>query len=92
MTQHIHEFKNQNHEPMNHRFFPPAMAPPTWGSNLVKESAQGPDSIRFPHKFQTFGGWCLVARWLGGPVARWPVPIGRSVVKQRINESESVDR
>ena len=68
------------------------MAPPTWGSNLVKESAQGPDSIRFPHKFQTFGGWCPVARWPGGPVARWPVPIGRSVVKQRINESESVDR
>ena len=22
MTQHIHEFKNQNHEPMNHRLFP----------------------------------------------------------------------
>ena len=52
--------------------FPPTMAPPTWGSNLVKESAQGPDSIRFPHKFQTFGGWCPVARWPGGPVARWP--------------------
>ena len=67
MTQHIHEFKNQNHEPMN-----PTMAPPTWGSNLVKESAQGPDSIRFPHKFQTFGGWCPVARWPGGLVAQWP--------------------
>ena len=81
-------------------FFPPTVAQPTWGSNLVRESAQGPDRGRIPHKFETFGGPVAGARWPGGPVARWPgglvarwpVPIGRSVVKQRINESESVDR
>ena len=30
--------------------FPPTMAPPTWGSNLVKEPAQGPALGRLTHK------------------------------------------
>ena len=50
------------------------MIQPTWGSNLVRESAQGPDSGRFTHKFETFGGRWPVAR---GPwsVARGPWPV-----------------
>ena len=76
--------------------FSPTLAPPTWGSNLVREAAQGPDSGRFPHKFETVGGWWLVAggrpvarwlcglvaQWLGGPVTRGHWPIGGEAMSQ----------
>ena len=62
--------------------FSPTLAPPTWGSNLVREAAQGPDSGRFPHKLKLLVAGGLVAQWPNGPrpvagggpclVAWWP--------------------
>ena len=97
MTQHIHEFKNQNHEPMNHRLFPQQwlhqLGDLIWWRS--RRRAQIPSDS--PTNFKPLvagarwpGG--PVAWWPSGPMARWPVLFGRSVVKHRINESESVDR